>query len=157
MTKIQFPGPGRGRVIPMSLILTKNEFHKLEAIITEQLLDSGAELVVVIDLAGNLLLQCGSLEMEDIFSLAALAAANFAATAQIAKLIGEEDFTLLFHKGGRRNIHFSRLAKDYLIVTLFNDNVSLGLIRLKLVNAISEMTTIFSTKKGFASGFHRPE
>ena len=129
----------------MSLILTKNEIRKLEKIISERLLDSGAEHVIVVDLSGNLLMQCGSLEMNDIFSLAALSAANFAATAEIAKLIGEEDFTLLFHKGDKRNIHFSRLGKDYLIVTLFNDNVSLCLIRLKLGSAIQQMSTIIES------------
>jgi predicted regulator of Ras-like GTPase activity (Roadblock/LC7/MglB family) len=127
----------------MSLILTRNEIGTLEAIISEKLLDSGAEHVILADLAGNLIVQCGSVEMDDIFSLAAVSAANFAATAEIARLIGEEDFTLMFHKGDKRNVHFSRLAKDYLIITLFNDNVSLGLIRLKLGSAIREMCAIF--------------
>jgi predicted regulator of Ras-like GTPase activity (Roadblock/LC7/MglB family) len=129
----------------MSLILTKNDIRKLEGIIAEKLLDSGAEHVIVVDLSGNLLMHSGSLEMSNIFSLAALSAANFAATAQIAKLIGEEDFTLLFHKGDKRNIHFSRLGKDYLIITLFNDNVSLGLIRLKLGSAIHNMSAVFES------------
>ena len=129
----------------MSLILTKNEIRKLERIISERLLDSGAEHVIVVDLSGNLLMQCGALEMSDIFSLAALSAANFAATAEIAKLIGEDDFSLLFHKGDKRNIHFSRLGKDYLIITLFNDNVSLGLIRLKLGSAVQQMSTVFES------------
>lgn len=127
----------------MSLILTRNELEKLEEIVSEELLDSGAELVVIADLSGNMILRCGSLEMDDIFSLAALSAANFAATAEIAKLIGEDDFTLMFHKGGKRNIHFSRLGQDYLVITLFNDNVSLGLIRLKLVGAIQQLIDIF--------------
>ncbi len=126
----------------MSLILTRNELEKLEEIVSEELLDSGAELVVIADLSGNMILRCGTLEMDDIFSLAALSAANFAATAEIAKLIGEDDFTLMFHKGGKRNIHFSRLGKDYLVITLFNDNVSLGLIRLKLVGAIQQLINI---------------
>jgi len=132
----------------MNLILTKNDIGRLEEIISYQLLDSGAEHVLLADLSGNLIMQCGSLEMEDVFSLAAVSAANFAATAEIARLIGEEDFTLLYHKGGRRNVHFSRLAKDYLIITLFNDNVSLGLIRLKLGSAISEMRAIFGKPEG---------
>lgn len=129
----------------MSLILTKNDIRNLEGIISEKLLDSGAEHVIVVDLSGNLLMHSGSLEMSNIFSLAALSAANFAATAQIAKLIGEEDFTLLFHKGDKRNIHFSRLGQDYLIITLFNDNVSLGLIRLKLGSAIHQMSAVFES------------
>ncbi len=132
----------------MSLILTRNEIGKLQEIISDSLLDSGAEHVVLADLAGNLIMQCGSLEMDDIFSLAALSAANFAATAEIAKLIGEEDFTLLFHKGGKRNVHFSRLARDYLIITLFNDNVSLGLIRLKLGSAVREMCSVLGNSEG---------
>ena len=132
----------------MSLILTKNDIGRLERIISDQLLDSGAEHVVLTDLSGNLIMERGSLQMEDIFSLAAVSAANFAATAEIARLIGEEDFTLLFHKGGKRNVHFSRLANDYLIITLFNDNVSLGLIRLKLGSAISELAVVFGEKKG---------
>lgn len=131
----------------MSLIFTKHENGKLEEIISEKLLDSGAEHVIVVDLSGNLIMQCGSLEMDDIFSLAALSAANFAATAEIAKLIGEEDFALLFHKGDKRNVHFSRLGKDYLVITLFNDNVSLGLIRLKLGSAIREMCEVFGASE----------
>jgi predicted regulator of Ras-like GTPase activity (Roadblock/LC7/MglB family) len=132
----------------MNLILTKNDIGKLEEIISDQLLDSGAEHVLLADLSGNLIMQCGSLEMEDVFSLAAVSAANFAATAEIARLIGEQDFSLMYHKGGKRNVHFSRLAKDYLIITLFNDNVSLGLIRLRLGSAISEMRAIFGECDG---------
>jgi predicted regulator of Ras-like GTPase activity (Roadblock/LC7/MglB family) len=132
----------------MDLVLTKDDMVKLEEIIYEQLLDSGAEHVVLADLSGNLIIECGSLEMDDVFSLAAVSAANFAATAEIARLIGEDDFALMYHKGGKRNVHFSRLAKDYLIITLFNDNVSLGLIRLKLGSAISEMRAVFGEIEG---------
>ncbi len=132
----------------MNLILTKKDIVKLEEIISDQLLDSGAEHVLLADLSGNLIMECGSLEMEDVFSLAAVSAANFAATAEVARLIGEQDFALMYHKGGKRNVHFSRLAKDYLIITLFNDNVSLGLIRLKLGSAINEMGAIFGEPEG---------
>ncbi len=132
----------------MNLVLTKKDIGKLEEIISDQLLDSGAEHVVLVDLSGNLIMECGSLEMDDVFSLAAVSAANFAATAEIARLIGEQDFALMYHKGGKRNVHFSRLARDYLIITLFSDNVSLGLIRLKLGNAINEMREIFGESQG---------
>ena len=99
-----------------------------------------ANAVVLVGLAYLLLSQVDANAI-----MAALSAANFAATAEIAKLIGEENFTLLFHKGDKRNIHFSRLGNDYLIVTLFNDNVSLGLIRLKLGSAVQQMSTVFES------------
>ena len=135
----------------MNLVLTKDDIATLEEIISDQLLDSGAEHVILADLSGNLIMERGSLKMNDVFSLAAVSAANFAATAEIARLIGEQDFALLYHKGGKRNVHFSRLAKDYLIITLFSDNVSLGLIRLKLGSAVSKMRSIFGGSEGRSS------
>ena len=132
----------------MDLILTRNDIGKLEEIISEEILDAGADYVMIADLSGNLILQKGSIETLDSFSLAALSAANFAATAQIAKLVGEEDFSLLFHKGDKRNIHFSRLGKNYIILTLFDDHISLGLIRLKLNSAVEQLSKIFEDSEG---------
>ncbi|HOI93192.1 MAG TPA: roadblock/LC7 domain-containing protein [Syntrophobacter fumaroxidans] len=132
----------------MSLIVTREQILQLESIVGKELLDAGADHVIIVDMSGNLIMQQGSMHMEDIFSLAALSAANFAATAEIAKLIGEEDFSLLFHKGDKRNIHFSRLGREHIIITLFNETVSLGLIRLKLNRAIEQMASIFKGLEG---------
>lgn len=141
----------------MNLVLTRNEIARLGDVLERELLNAGADHVIIVDMAGNLILDRGSWEVQDIFSLAALSAANFAATAEIARLIGEEDFTLLFHKGGKRNIHFSRLGKDYIVITLFNENVSLGLIRLKLGNALRELLEIFDPVGGKEGGLHRSQ
>ena len=132
----------------MSLILTSNEIGKLESIVQNQLLAAGAEHVIIVDICGNLIVERGSMHMDDIFSLAAVSAANFAATAEIARLIGEEDFTLMFHKGDTRNIHFSRLGKDFIIITLFNDNISLGLIRLNLAKVLNQLEPILNGAEG---------
>jgi predicted regulator of Ras-like GTPase activity (Roadblock/LC7/MglB family) len=132
----------------MTLILGKGDVAQLEEIVKNDLLDTGADHVMVIDTAGNLIMEQGSLHVKDILSLAVLSAANFAATAEIAKLIGEEDFTLLFHKGGTRNIHFSRLGKDYILLTLFDDSVSLGLVRLKVKSAMEKMVVVFDAMEG---------
>jgi len=132
----------------MSLILGKSDVARLEEVVRNDLLDSGADHVMIIDIAGNLILEKGTVQMNDILSLAVLSAANFAATAQIAKLIGEEDFTLMFHKGDKRNIHFCRMGKEYLLLTLFSDSVSLGLIRLRAKNAIEKMLPIIDGMEG---------
>lgn len=132
----------------MSMILTRNDISRLENIVDAELLVAGADHVIIVDMSGNLILDRGKSQMDDIFSLAALSAANFAATAEIAKLIGEEDFTLLFHKGDKRNIHFSRLSRDHIIITLFDESVSLGLIRLRLNNVVDRLSAIFDGAEG---------
>ena len=141
----------------MDLILTRNDMCELESIVEKELLVSGADHVIIVDMSGNLILERGCSQMDDIFSLAALSAANFAATAEIAKLIGEEDFTLLFHKGDKKNIHFSRLGKNHIIITLFNENVSLGLIRLRLNKVVDQLSSIFASAGGKTLGLHRSE
>ena len=98
----------------MSFYLSKNATAQLEQIITKELLDAGAEHVVIVDTTGNLVMERGTIEMDDIMALAVLSAANFAATAEIARLIGEDDFTLLFHKGDDKNIHFTRVGTSAL-------------------------------------------
>jgi predicted regulator of Ras-like GTPase activity (Roadblock/LC7/MglB family) len=131
----------------MTLVLTKNAMSKIEEIIGKELLNCGADHVIIVDMSGNLIIERGSLQVEDILSLAVLLAANFAATAEIARMIGETDFSLLFHKGDKKNIHFSRLGKDHIIITLFDDSVSLGLIRLRSTGAIDQLTAVLDERE----------
>ena len=126
----------------MDLILTQHMITKLEEILSNELLEHGVDHAFVVDSSGNLITEGGIFPPEDIMPLAALLSANFAATERIAKLIGEKDFTLLFHKGSRFNIHFGRINKDFILVTLFNNEVSLGLVRLGSIKAIEQMLPV---------------
>jgi len=74
-----------------------------------------------------------------------LTAANFEATAEIAKILGEEEFALLFHKGRNENVYFSAIGEHVIMVTLFDDNTSLGLIRFQINKVIDELLGIFSS------------
>jgi predicted regulator of Ras-like GTPase activity (Roadblock/LC7/MglB family) len=107
-----------------------------------EVLSEGISSVLIIDNAGALIASVGSKPVLDVTSLAAVAAANFAATQEIARLIGESDFVLLFYKGHNESFHFSRVGKEYIIVTVFQNTLSLGLLRLK----IAEVSTVLQTK-----------
>ena len=96
----------------------------------------GISSLMIIDTAGSLILHIGNKIELDAVSLAAVAAANFAATEQIARLIGEQDFVLLFYKGHNESFHFSRVGPEYIIVTIFSNSLSLGLLRLKIAEVV---------------------
>ncbi len=132
----------------MTLVLTREKTERLEGIIQRDLIEAGAHHVIIVDLSGNLIVEQGTLQVTDILSLAVLLAANFAATAEIARLVGETDFSLLFHKGDKTNIHFSKLGDNHIIITFFEDNVSLGLIRLRSTTAIGQLAAILNGKEG---------
>jgi len=77
-------------------------------------------------------------------ALAALTAADFGATAAIANMLGEKDFSLLFHKGKEENIHFSSFGEEFILITIFNNSTSLGLIRLEVERTTKELSRVFS-------------
>ncbi|MCJ7642381.1 MAG: roadblock/LC7 domain-containing protein [Desulfobacterales bacterium] len=129
----------------MNVVITKKDLDKIEGCLGKIVSSSFANSVLLIDRSGQLIAQQGNTPDVDLLSLSALTAANFGATAEIAKLLGEEEFTLLFHKGRSENVYFSAVGEHTLLVTLFGDKTSLGLIRLKMNQMIDELAFIVSS------------
>ena len=115
----------------MDLVLSKEAIEGIVNVIDEDLLRAGADCALLVDRSGNLIVNRGDPANLDVVALAALSAANFGATSEIAKLIGEDDFSLLFQKGKNENIHFTKVGKGFILITLFGKDISLGLIRLR--------------------------
>ncbi len=129
------------------LVLTASVLKETKIQIENTLIKAGVNTVLLIDEAGNIVVACGhKINNMDTTSLAALAAANFGAASQIAKLIGEDDFALLFHKGKKGSIHVARIGTDLILVTIFGDNVSLGLIRLRVAQLARTIGKAFGQK-----------
>ena len=126
------------------IILTGPALEQVRNQIDESLIQAGVNTVLLIDHAGNIVASCGRIKRGmDMTSLAALAAANFGATSQMAKLIGEDDFSLLFHKGKKDSIHFAKVGHEMILITIFRDDVSLGLIRLRVAELTGNIEKIF--------------
>jgi len=62
-------------------------------------------------------------------NIAALAAGLFSATNELAKLLGEKEFTVTFHQGEETNIHISLLVPQVLLVIVFDNRAPVGAIR----------------------------
>ncbi len=124
----------------MEYSLGQEELDVIEEVLQEDLIDLGVNCVFLIDMAGNVIANLDNGQMEhDIYSLAALAAGNFGAVSEMAKIIGEDEFSLLFHKGEKESIHFSKVMADFLLVTIFGKETSLGFLRLKVAEAVGKI------------------
>ena len=123
-----------------TLDLDEQQFEQIESILDDELIALGVRTVLLIDLAGNIIIDLDAGENNvDIYSLAALSAGNFGAVNEMATMVGEKDFSLLFHKGQKRSIHFSKVNEDLLLVIIFGNDVSLGFLRLKVAEAIKKI------------------
>lgn len=68
---------------------------------------------------------------------------NIAATGGIARLLGEKEFTILFHEGEKDNIHISLIGQRIILVVIFDQRSSLGLVRLRVKKASESLVRIF--------------
>ena len=123
-------------------ILHDQEFHEFQEVLRKLLADSYAKVVFLIDKNGSLLSSAGATESFDTTSIASLAAGNIAATGGLASLIGEKEFSILFHEGERDNMHLSVIADRLILVVIFDRRSSVGLVRLRVRRAGEEMSRI---------------
>ncbi len=124
----------------MSYTLGQNQLDNIEEVLQQDLIDIGVRCVFLIDMAGNIIANRDDGKIKhDVYSLAALAAGNFGAVSAMAKIIGEGEFSLLFHKGKKENIHFNKIVSDFLLITIFSNDLSLGFLRLKVNEAVEKI------------------
>ncbi len=110
----------------------EEEFDRLETALRRLRYDSNARAVFLIDRNGQQIAAAGEVEEFDTTSLASLTAGNVAATDGLAKLIGEREFSVLFHEGQRDHIHISIVARRAILLVIFDERSSLGLVRLRV-------------------------
>ena len=128
----------------MEFVLSEEAVDHISRVLDEDLLHSGASCALLVDRSGYLIANRGDPCGMDVVALAALSAANYGVTEEIARLVGEDNFSLLFHKGKNENIHYTKVGDDFFLITLFNKDVSLGLMRLKTSKAKSELIPLLT-------------
>ncbi len=126
-------------------VLYEEEFKNLQDALFRLRQEANAKAVFLIDKNGQQIASAGEVEQFDTTSLASLTAGNVAATDGLAKLIGEREFSVLFHEGQQDHIHISIVAKRAILVVIFDDRSSLGLVRLRVRRASGEMEKIFDS------------
>jgi len=123
--------------------LNQSQFEAIENIIRQDFIELGVHCTCLIDMTGNIVVNLDDGKTSfDMYSLAALAAGNFGAVSAMANMVGEQEFSLLFHKGKTESIHFSRVTDEFLLITIFGKETSLGFLRLKVAEAVRKFEKI---------------
>jgi predicted regulator of Ras-like GTPase activity (Roadblock/LC7/MglB family) len=125
------------------LVLYDEEFSRIKDSLNRLASDANANVVFLVDKNGQQIAAVGDLQSLDTTSLASLTAGNVAATDGLARLIGEKEFSILFHEGEKDNIHISIVAQRVILVVIFDERTSLGLVRLRVRRAMAELEKIF--------------
>lgn len=118
------------------------------------LFDSNARCALVVDRSGQLVTTGGDRPTFDVTAFATLAAADFSANDQLARLIGERDFNTLFHQGEKESMLLADVARRVILVVLFDNRTTLGMVRLKMRATVDELSRLF--ERMFATAAARP-
>ena len=126
------------------LVMYEEEFRRIDEELQRLYVQTNAKVVFLVDKNGQLIASAGETHDIDTTSLASLTAGNIAATGGIARLLGEREFTILFHEGEKDNIHISLIGQRIILVVIFDSRSSLGLVRLRVKKASEALVRIFS-------------
>jgi predicted regulator of Ras-like GTPase activity (Roadblock/LC7/MglB family) len=126
------------------IVIREQQFHQIKAVLAKLRMDSSARVTFLVDKDGQQIAVHGEIGNLDTTSLASLAAGNVAATGGMAQLIGEKEFPTLSHEGERESIHISVIGR-MLLVVVFDERSSLGLVKLRSKQVCGELAAIFET------------
>lgn len=122
---------------------TEDDFAAITRALEHFLTDCNARCALLVDRTGQLVATVGEKPSFDPTAFATLTAADFSANDQLAKLIGENDFQSLFHQGEKESMYLADIARRVILVVLFDNRTTLGLVRLKMRQTVAELTQIF--------------
>ena len=128
-----------------SLILFEDDAERLNEICSRLNRDACACAVFLIETDGQLIASAGETDRYDAMSLAALTAGNVAAVNALAHLVGEDGFDSQFHAGVNAHIFISAVGESMILVVVFNERSSLGLVRLKTGQFIRTLESVSYT------------
>jgi predicted regulator of Ras-like GTPase activity (Roadblock/LC7/MglB family) len=123
---------------------TEDDYGAITQSLQRFLYDSNSRCALLVDRSGQLVATVGEQPRFDPTAFATLTAADFSANDQLARLVGETEFSSLFHQGDQESMYLVDIARRVILVILFDNRTTLGLVRLKVKGTVDELTRLFN-------------
>jgi predicted regulator of Ras-like GTPase activity (Roadblock/LC7/MglB family) len=112
------------------VVIHESDAARIDAVLSRFLADSNSTAALLIDRSGQSLAMAGASPSLDTVSIGALAAGAFSSTAALARLLGESEFSVLFHEGVKESLHVSTVDDGTILLAIFDDHTTVGMVRL---------------------------
>ena len=126
------------------LVFYRNDLGRIDRVLEEFMRLSGASSVLLVDKEGHMITRAGKMPSFDQDTISALVAGSFSATREMARLLGEREFSALYHQGERDNIQLSLVGDRTILTVIFDDSTTLGMVRLYVNEAVRKLEDLFS-------------
>lgn len=123
--------------------LVEGDIQQLGGLLNSFVGEAQADCAVIVDRSGRMLTHVGDTGAMDNTSFASLVAGDFAASDQLARLLGEEEFSSLYHAGEGRSMYLADISGWGILAALFDGKTTLGMIRLRSKTVVPKIAEIF--------------
>lgn len=123
------------------VVIHEHQFQRIKNVLARLCVECAGRVVFLVDRDGQPIAFNGDIGDMDTTSFSSLAAGNVAATTSMAKLIGEDVFPAVVHEGERESIFISVIGRSLLVV-VFDERSTLGLVKLRTKRASHEIASI---------------
>lgn len=109
---------------------------------------------------GTVISEAGTTATLNTTAMAALIAGMFSATREVARMVGEKQFSILLQQGETRHIHISLVTESTMMVVVFENNQRTGRVRYeakKIGEALGELLVAADRRDGAASDLSVPK
>lgn len=133
-------------------IIQEQQFQSIKSVLARLNVECAARVVFLVDRDGQTIAFHGDIGDMDTMSFSSLAAGNVAATSSMANLIGEEAFPAVVHEGERESIFISIIGRSLLVV-IFDERSTVGLVKLRTKKASFEVAAILDEAVAQSAAF----
>lgn len=112
------------------MILFPEDIERLNIVLSQLVAKANLLLAVLINKDGRLLTSQGCLEQVDTISMAALVAGNSASTLAIAQLMGENEFSTMYHQGKDKHIFIATVDDNTFLSLVFDDRTNIDRVKV---------------------------
>ncbi len=129
------------------LVFYEEDITKIDRVLAGFLVQSKGKCALLVDKEGHMVTSVGKAASYDTDTISALVAGSFAATREMARLLGEDEFSLLFHQGKKDNIQLSLIGDRTLLVVIFDDTTTLGMVKLYAAECAEQLAKLFRQRE----------
>ncbi len=127
------------------LSLSATQFETINSILAGLVVKTKCPAVILTDHSGLVIATDGSMGNENFPTLAALSAADYAATSEMSRLIGEtEGFKMHYHEGPTLSVYVTGVIAQFIIVLVFNKDTTFGMVKVLSTKAVKELVQVFT-------------
>jgi predicted regulator of Ras-like GTPase activity (Roadblock/LC7/MglB family) len=125
------------------LVFYQDLVRDVNRLLREFLKLSNAKCAMLVDREGHMVTRQGVTRDLDVDTISALVAGSFAATREMARVLGEDEFSVLFHQGKTDNIQLSLVGDRTLLTVIFDEATTVGMVRLYAAETAKRLSELF--------------